>query len=242
VRFTPSEAVDLLKERAPAAVKDYLEHLVFGKNQNQYANDLIYFYLDTVTEAIADPSTSAGDILLTSYHTYRALSPPKPTYSQFIHDNSLPDTWWQNRLRLLQLIGGSSVYDVEALSNRLEPYSEVLVPEMIVLAARRDEHQKALKLLVHGLADFDTVLSPWRQQYLPPCLIFLVHDTLAYQRRTRTPFLISPALLLRPLRPHPTTRKSSRTAREIRKLVRRCRSIAFTSSFMATGTLWSVHR
>lgn len=158
VKFTPAEAVDLLKERAPAAVKDYLEHLVFGKNQNQYANDLIYFYLDTVTEAIADPSTSAGDILLTSYHTYRALSPPKPTYSQFIHDNSLPDTWWQNRLRLLQLIGGSSVYDVEALSDRLEPYSEVLVPEMIVLAARRDEHQKALKLLVHGLADFDTAV------------------------------------------------------------------------------------
>jgi hypothetical protein len=158
VKFTPAEAVELLKERAPAAVKDYLEHLVFGKNQNQYANDLIYFYLDTVTEAIADPSTSAGDILLTSYHTYRALSPPKPTYSQFIHDNSLPDTWWQNRLRLLQLIGGSSVYDVEALSNRLESYSEVLVPEMIVLAARRDEHQKALKLLVHGLADFDTAV------------------------------------------------------------------------------------
>ncbi|KAI4751623.1 hypothetical protein E4T52_15956 [Aureobasidium sp. EXF-3400] len=158
VKFTPAEAVDLLKERAPAAVKDYLEHLVFGKNQNQYANDLIYFYLDTVTEAISDHSTHAGDILLTSYHTYRALSPPKPTYSQFIHDNSLPDTWWQNRLRLLQLIGGSSVYDVEALSNRLEPYSEVLVPEMIVLAARRDEHQKALKLLVHGLADFDTAV------------------------------------------------------------------------------------
>ncbi|KAI4730741.1 hypothetical protein E4T49_01687 [Aureobasidium sp. EXF-10728] len=158
VKFTPAEAVDLLKERAPTAVKDYLEHLVFGKNQNQYANDLIYFYLDTVTEAISDSSTSARDILLTSYHTYRALFPPKPTYSQFILDNSLPDTWWQNRLRLLQLIGGSSVYDVEALSSRLEPYSEVLVPEMIVLAARRDEHQKALRLLVHGLADFDTAV------------------------------------------------------------------------------------
>ncbi|KAH0219504.1 hypothetical protein KCU86_g2200, partial [Aureobasidium melanogenum] len=28
----------------------------------------------------------------------------------------------------------------------------------IVLAARRDEHQRALKLLVHGLADFDTAV------------------------------------------------------------------------------------
>ncbi|KAH0336384.1 hypothetical protein KCU81_g8613, partial [Aureobasidium melanogenum] len=158
VKFTPAEAVDLLKERAPAAVKDYLEHLVFGKNQNQYANDLIYFYLDTVTQAIDDSSTSAKDILLTSYHTYRALAPPKPTYSQFILDNNLPNTWWKNRLRLLQLIGGSSVYDVEALSSRLISYSEVLVPETIVLAARRDEHQKALKLLVHGLADFDTAV------------------------------------------------------------------------------------
>jgi hypothetical protein len=151
VKFTPAEAVDLL-------VKDYLEHLVFGKDQQQYANDLIYYYLDTVTEAIADARTSARDILLTSYHTYRALLPPKPTYSQFILDNSLPDTWWQNRMRLLQLIGGSATYDVSALSQRLEELQEMLVPEMIVLAARKEQHQRALKLLVHGLADFDTAV------------------------------------------------------------------------------------
>ena len=32
VKFTATEAVDLLKEKAPGAVKEYLEHLVFGKN------------------------------------------------------------------------------------------------------------------------------------------------------------------------------------------------------------------
>lgn len=32
VKFTSTEAVALLKEHAPGAVKDYLEHLVFGKN------------------------------------------------------------------------------------------------------------------------------------------------------------------------------------------------------------------
>lgn len=162
VKFTPTEAVELLKERAPAAVKDYLEYLVFGKNHTQYANDLIYFYLDTVTSSIDDPATSARDILLTSYSTYRALAPPKPTYRQFITDNAVPAIWWQNRLRLLQLIGGAhdaaSSYDISALASRLEPYSDVLVPEMIILNGRQGNHVAALQLLVHGLADFDTAI------------------------------------------------------------------------------------
>lgn len=35
VKFQPAEAVAILKEKAPQAVKDYLEHLVFGKNVSQ---------------------------------------------------------------------------------------------------------------------------------------------------------------------------------------------------------------
>lgn len=38
IKFTPTEAVELLKERAPGAVKDYLEHLVFGKNVSRPSN------------------------------------------------------------------------------------------------------------------------------------------------------------------------------------------------------------
>ncbi|KAK5128762.1 hypothetical protein LTR85_000095 [Meristemomyces frigidus] len=161
VKFQPTEAVAILKEKAPGAVKDYLEHLVFGKNHVQYVNDLIAFYLDTVLKEL-EGSEEAKQILLQSYETYRALRPPKPTYRQFITDNAIEAEWWHNRLRLLQLIGGShgaaSKYDVHTLGQRLAPYSDELVPEMIILNGREGKHEEALRLLTHGLGDYDTAI------------------------------------------------------------------------------------
>ncbi|KAH9822005.1 Vacuolar sorting protein 39 domain 2 [Teratosphaeria destructans] len=161
VKFQPQEAVGILKQRAPGAVKDYLEHLVFAKNHVQYVNDLISFYLDTVLTALSD-SDSAAATLLQSYETYRALRPPKPTYRQFITDNAIPEEWFHNRLRLLQLIGGSHgaarTYDVHSLRERLAPYSDELVPEMIILNGREGKHEEALRLLTHGLGDYDTAI------------------------------------------------------------------------------------
>ena len=161
VKFQPSEAVAILKEKAPVAVKDYLEHLVFGKNHVQYVNDLIEFYLGTILTELEN-SEGAKDALLESYETYRALKPPKPTYRQFITDNAINAEWWHNRLRLLQLIGGShgaaSKYDVHALGQRLAPYSNELVPEMIILNGREGKHEEAIRLLTHGLGDYDTAI------------------------------------------------------------------------------------
>ncbi|KAK0344380.1 hypothetical protein LTR59_009493 [Friedmanniomyces endolithicus] len=162
VKFQPQEAVAILKEKAPGAVKDYLEHLVFGKHHGQYVNDLIAYYLDTVLSEL-ERSDAAQRTLLQSYETYRALRPPKPTYRQFITDNAVPEEWWHNRLRLLQLIGGGAAaedksYDVHALGQRLAPYSNELVPEMIILNAREGKHGEALRLLVHGLGDYDTAI------------------------------------------------------------------------------------
>ncbi|KAF7187629.1 Transforming growth factor-beta receptor-associated protein 1 [Pseudocercospora fuligena] len=161
VKFEPSQAVAILKEKAPGAVKDYLEHLVFGKNHIQYVNDLIAFYLDTVLHELQN-SKEARQTLLESYEIYRAQYPPKPTYSQFITDNAVEAEWWHNRLRLLQLIGGShgaaSKYDVHALRERLAPYSNELVPEMIILNGREGKHEEALRLLTHGLGDYDTAI------------------------------------------------------------------------------------
>lgn len=109
-----------------------------------------------------ESSEAARSILTESYSTYRALQPPKPTYRQFITDNSINAEWWNNRLRLLQLIGGShdaaSRYDVDALANRLAPFSNELVPEMIILNGRRGRHVEALRLLTHGLGDYDTAI------------------------------------------------------------------------------------
>jgi hypothetical protein len=162
VKFEPTRAVALLREKAPAAVKEYLEYLVFGKKHTQYVNELIAFYLDTVIHELeSNPSSRAT--LSQTYETYRILVPPKPTYHSFITDNAIPAEWWQARLRLLQLLGSNqpatSSYDVGAILTRLQPYEQELVPEMIILNGRQARHQEALRLLVHGLGDFDTAIS-----------------------------------------------------------------------------------
>ncbi|KAK7543836.1 hypothetical protein IWX49DRAFT_541287 [Phyllosticta citricarpa] len=162
VKFRYDEAVDLLKAKAPGAVKEYLEYLVYGKKQTQYANHLISFYLDIVVEKL-ETSQEAKDTLLQTYETYRALRAPKPTYRQFITENSFDAEWWHSRLRLLQLLGtgqdAASSYKVDAILTRLAPFERELVPEMIILNGRQGRHEHAIRLLTHGLGDFDTAIS-----------------------------------------------------------------------------------
>ncbi|KAK3045341.1 hypothetical protein LTS18_014001, partial [Coniosporium uncinatum] len=162
VTFAPSEALELLRERAPAAVKEYLEYLVFGKKQTQHANELIAYYLNIVIDELRNEDKSRA-VLLSTYETYRALRPPKPTYRQFISDNAIDAEWWRSRLRLLQLLGSSqgaaSSYDVPEILERLKPYEQEMVPEMIILNGRQGRHEEAIRLLTHGLGDFDTAIS-----------------------------------------------------------------------------------
>ena len=162
VKLPPNQVVQLLKIQAPDAVKVYLEHLVFGKKNVRYANDLISYYLDNVLKVLKSPGTARGT-LAQSYETYRALQHPKPTYRQFIVDNAIPDTWWHDRLRLLELIGGSHgagfSYDVAAVLSRIEPFEQDLVPESIILDGRQGRHQQALRLLTHGLGDYHTAIN-----------------------------------------------------------------------------------
>ena len=91
------------------------------------------------------------------------MNVPRPTYQQFITDNAIAEEWWHNRLRLLQLIGGShgaaSAYDVPTILQRLEPFEQELVPEMIILDGRQARHSQALRLLTHGLGDYDTAIN-----------------------------------------------------------------------------------
>ena len=162
VKWEPHQVVMLLRRKAPDAVKDYLEHLVFGKKNVQYANDLIAYYLDSVLTVLGS-SEEARAILATSYESYRALRPPKPTYRQFIIENAVPLPWWHDRLRLLELIGGSHgsdfSYDVGSILSRIEPFEEDLVPESIILDGRQGRHKQALRLLTHGLGDYHTAVN-----------------------------------------------------------------------------------
>ncbi|KAL6720400.1 hypothetical protein ACLMJK_002322 [Lecanora helva] len=162
VKWEPRQAVMLLRRKAPEAVKVYLEHLVFGKKNIQYANDLISYYLDSVLSVLGS-SEEARAILAQSYESYRALHPPKPTYRQFIIENDVPLSWWHDRLRLLELIGGTHgsdfSYDIGQVLTRIEPFEEDLVPESIILDGRQGRHKQALRLLTHGLGDYHTAIN-----------------------------------------------------------------------------------
>ncbi len=129
---------------------------------SQYANDLIGHYLDSVLDVL-ETSEDARSSLFDSYESYRALRAPKPAYSHFAEDHETKTDWWRNRLRLLQLLGGSHVaasqYDVEGILSRVRPYEKELVPEMIILNGRQGRHREAIRLLTHGLGDFDTAVS-----------------------------------------------------------------------------------
>ncbi|KAI9849877.1 MAG: hypothetical protein M1837_000091 [Sclerophora amabilis] len=162
VKLEPARVVELLERNAPGAVKEYLEYLVFAKKLTRYVNNLIGYYLDNVLSKI-ESSDSARAVLAQSYESYRALRPPRPTYRQFVTDNAIDEDWWRNRLRLLELLGGShgaaSQYDVFAVLNRIEPFERELVPEMIILDGRQARHEQALRLLTHGLGDYDTAIN-----------------------------------------------------------------------------------
>lgn len=162
VKWEPQQVVMLLRRKAPNAVKVYLEHLVFGKKSVKYANDLISFYLDNVLHVLGS-SDEARNILSQSYESYKALRPPKPTYRQFITENAVPMPWWHDRLRLLELIGGTHgpgfSYDVGSILSRIEPFEQDLVPESIILDGRQGRHKQALRLLTHGLGDYHTAVN-----------------------------------------------------------------------------------
>lgn len=162
IKWEPHQVVMLLRRRAPDSVKEYLEHLVFGKKNVKYANDLISYYLDNVLTVLGS-SEEARSILSTSYESYRALRPPKPTYRQFITENAVPLPWWQDRLRLLELIGGSHGsdfnYNLSQVLSRIEPFEQHLVPESIILDGRQGRHKQALRLLTHGLGDYHTAVN-----------------------------------------------------------------------------------
>lgn len=118
-----------------------------------------------------ESSPGARASLAESYSTYRALRPPKPTYLNFITENTPGEPWWQSRLRLLQLLSGTSgtqfsstalpsniTYSIPNVLARIEPYQDDLVSESIILDGLQGHHRAALRLLTHGLGDYDSAI------------------------------------------------------------------------------------
>ena len=162
VKFKPSKVFQILRDSAPGAIKDYLEYLVFSKNYVEYVNELVTYYLDIITN-ILEESSEARVMLRQTYESYQALRPPKPTYQQFITENTVDNEWWHSRLRLLKLLegiqGSASPYDIAAILKQIAPYARELIPEVIILNSRQSHHEEALRLLIHGLGDYDTALN-----------------------------------------------------------------------------------
>lgn len=136
----------------------------------QYADDLISYYLDEVL-SVLQSSPAARASLSESYSTYRALRPPKPTYLNFVTENTPAKPWWQSRLRLLQLLSGTSgtqfsstslptgiTYSIPTVLSRIEPFQDELVSECIILDGLQGHHRAALRLLTHGLGDYDSAI------------------------------------------------------------------------------------
>ncbi|KAL5598974.1 uncharacterized protein BROUX77_006007 [Berkeleyomyces rouxiae] len=160
-RFESTDVVSMLKEKAPGAVKAYLEHMVFTKGHSLYINDLISYFLDSVVGHLQD-SEENREALANTYTAYRALRPPKPSYGRFLADNLVQDgdEAWRNRLRLLQLLSTARGYDAEAIHRRIaELPGDLLVPETIILAGKAKQHSEAIRLLVHSLGDYDTAVT-----------------------------------------------------------------------------------
>lgn len=159
-KFDPKHVVEMLREEAPKAVRHYLEHLTFGKGHTAYISELITYYLDIVIDDLRSSATSR-EAIIAAYAAYRALQAPKPTYHHFLAENAPPDDdVWESRLRLLQLIGGPNQYDANAIRKRITSLpGDLLVPEIIILAARERNHHEALRLLVQRLGDYDSAVS-----------------------------------------------------------------------------------
>lgn len=118
-----------------------------------------------------ESSPEARASLAESYSRYRALRAPKPTYLNFITANLPTEPWWQSRLRLLQLLGGVSSsqfssqplptgisYSIPNVLTRIEPFQNELVSECIILDGLQGHHGPALRLLTHGLGDYDSAI------------------------------------------------------------------------------------
>lgn len=121
--------------------------------------------------SVLESSSVARVSLSDSYSTYRALRPPKPTYLNFITENTPKEPWWQSRLRLLQLLSGTSgtqfsstplpsgiTYSIPNVLARIEPFQNELVSESIILDGLQGHHRAALRLLTHGLGDYDSAI------------------------------------------------------------------------------------
>ncbi|KAF3249456.1 hypothetical protein TWF192_005531 [Orbilia oligospora] len=98
------------------------------------------------------------DVHLTT-EFYRALHPPKPTYSEFLNDNARGEEWWRNRAVLLDFLSGPTPYNVAEVAAKVEPWKEVLIAEMVIFYSKEQNHEEVLKMLCHSLKDFDTAIN-----------------------------------------------------------------------------------
>ncbi|KAH6682447.1 hypothetical protein EV126DRAFT_489507 [Verticillium dahliae] len=135
-KFEPTTVVALLRAEAPAAVKYYLEHLVFGKGHTGYVNDLITYYLDIVNWRIAFLANSREAFAATMMKYGRAVC-------------GCCNSWAAQK---------TTMPPRSAPASSLCPAS-CLFPRSSSSTGRERRHEDAIRLLVHKLGDYDTAVS-----------------------------------------------------------------------------------
>ena len=182
VRFEPSQVVSVLRAYAPEAVRYYLEYLVFGKGHTQYVDELVGYYLDVVLQSLRD-SDEKREMVKESYETYRALRPPKPTYRQFLADNSPEkgqdgqeeDETWKARLRLLKLLGGDHAYNVAAIRAKIEALSPSIGTGEVVAGEGGNEEKEEEEEEENILLVPETIILDGRERRHAHAIRLLVH-------------------------------------------------------------------
>ncbi|KAK6352970.1 hypothetical protein TWF696_004960 [Orbilia brochopaga] len=173
VQFPPETVIRILKVDAPYAVKDYLEYVVVQKKNIAFANDFISLFLDQMIADLENNPTLKEDVQLTT-EFYQALHPPKPTYSEFLNDNTRGEEWWRNRATLLDFLSGGTPYNVEEVAAKVAPWKDVLIAEMVIFHSKEQNHEEVLKILCHSLKDFDTAIN------------YCLYGSLSMFQKTRT--------------------------------------------------------
>lgn len=122
-KFRPDLIVEYL-QRFPAALRQYLEYLVFDKKfeKEKYHTHLALLYLEQVLKMRRDPSCSL-------------------------------DNLDKQRAKLRHLLEWSSLYRVTLLLSKINDDSD-LDAEAAILYGKMEQHSKALKILVYKLEDF----------------------------------------------------------------------------------------
>ncbi|KAJ7111566.1 hypothetical protein C8R43DRAFT_1139107 [Mycena crocata] len=145
--------LEQIREANPTAGAQFLEYLVLQKRSSSrdLHTQLAMVCVDQVLEALTDDKVSK--LWQAKISSYAKSHSDGGFFSYFA--SMTPDSPTKlARLKTVLLLQGSSLYDAEAIRERLLPFSErILSLELAIVDGKLGNHRAALLSLVHNLHD-----------------------------------------------------------------------------------------